>query len=126
MNFAIYLEDFDDPPIITFTISEEDYTETDTGSEYVGRDVYRGDIPLGGEAFTATTGNKYWIAMQMESDDGVFATGWESVVGDGAWEYSTFTGWTQDPVNEDCSYALYGEVTGVESASMGGVKALFK
>lgn len=128
MNFEIYLEDFDDPPLFSFTVQEEDYIESDTGYGYAGRDVYRGDIPLGSGAFGVTPDSEYWIALQVdtpEASDRVHAVGWGNIVGDRPWYHDTF-GWHHHPLTDECSYALYGEVTGVESASLGEIKALFK
>ncbi|MCP4230688.1 MAG: hypothetical protein GY771_11165 [bacterium] len=123
MNFAIYLEDFDDPPIFTFTIPEEDYTEDDSGLHYGGYIVSRGDIPLGDDAFEVTSGNKYWIALQIDSSDVVVAVLWMSIIGEHAWKY--YGEWDTYETGE-CSYALYGEVNGIEGASLGEIKALFK
>ncbi|MCP4230372.1 MAG: hypothetical protein GY771_09525 [bacterium] len=124
MNFDIYLEDFDDPPIISFTVAGEDYTESDTGFGYVGYDVIRGDIPLGDNAFSFSPGNKYWLALQIDCTGSAFATLWESEVGEPAWCNGDL-GWYSDEYS-DCSYAIYGESTGVEGASLGEIKALFK
>ncbi|MCP4230037.1 MAG: hypothetical protein GY771_07800 [bacterium] len=122
MNFRIYLDVFDDPPILTFTIPEEDYTESDTGMNYAGYDIYRGDIQLGDDAFEVTSGHKYWIALRMDIDGGVHALGVGSVVGEVAW----FCHYEWEPTYYECSYALYGEVSGIEGASLGEIKALFK
>ncbi|MCP4228783.1 MAG: hypothetical protein GY771_01360 [bacterium] len=125
MNFAIYLEDFDDPPILTFTVPEEDYTESDTGLTYVTYwDVYRGDIPLGDSAFGVTPGNKYWIALRIDTDESVHALGWSSVVGEIAW-WCPYE-WEEGNGPFECSYALYGEVSGIEDASLGEIKGSFR
>lgn len=125
MNFAIYLDDFDDPPIITFTVHEEDYTESDTGFDYVGRDVYRGDIPLGNSAFDVSPGNKYWIALQMDADEWIHAVGWYSIVGEVPW-YKWNEGWQEHHTYHECSYALYDDTVGIKGASLGEIKALFR
>lgn len=124
MNFGIYLGNVEDPPIISFTIPEADYTESDTGFDYYGHHVYRGEIPLGDEAFNVSPGNTYWIALQIDSENNVFSAGWEHIVGEPGWSYEEEYGWAG--YYDECSYALYDSSVGIKSSSLGEIKASFR
>lgn len=132
MNFAIYKSDLNSLPIYTFTIPLEDYVEYDTGINVFGRDVFQADIALGANEFPVQGGILYWIAMQMDSEDKVFFIFREdSIIDDVIWWYSYDGVWESSydffgGTAAEGSYAVYGEVTGIESASLGEIKALFR
>ncbi|MCP4230176.1 MAG: hypothetical protein GY771_08505 [bacterium] len=128
--FEIYQEDFDQAPIYEFAIAAGDYDEYDTGFSALGYPVYQGDIPFTDNAFEVSTGEKYWFVLTMEYDQGMACLcnnhnligeeHWTCIVGEW-YSSSDYYGHSR----EGC-YAIYDDTTGIESTSLGQIKASSK
>ncbi|MCP4229096.1 MAG: hypothetical protein GY771_02975 [bacterium] len=128
----VYMEIFDtdlnSAPIDSFTISAGDVSWAGAGYNAFGYTVQRGDCDVNPTTDPFVGGTTYWIAVQMNLSDNAFWTVWNSIVEDYVYFYDG-SGWFSAPdffgENSEGSYMIEGG-TGVESASLGTLKASFK
>jgi hypothetical protein len=125
-DFELYDTDLTGAPTESFTVSAGDITQTNTGWTFAGYSVYLYDY-IFPDTYSLANGSKTWTAFTMTTGGGMFAimneTGPNVPAWDPAEQYNS--GWGS--VGVDASMRLDGDVgVGVESASLGEVKAVFK
>ncbi|MCP4231643.1 MAG: hypothetical protein GY771_16045 [bacterium] len=95
----------------------------------MGYTVFQGDIPFADDTFEVTADIKYWFALHMECEGQALFCNNISLIGEQHWWcLHGVWGSCQDyfgETREGC-YAIYGDSTGIESASLGQIKASCK
>jgi hypothetical protein len=124
-DFEIYENDLTGAPVDSFTVNSGNITQTDTGWTFAGYNVYQYDY-IFSDIFTISDGFTYWTGFTMTTGGGIFAIMNESGPNVPAWDPAEQynSGWGS--VGIDLSMRLDGNVTAVESASLGEVKAVFR
>jgi hypothetical protein len=129
MYFEVYDTDLNTTPIADFTVVAGDVTETNTGWSYAGRIVFLGEFPFPSPVALAN-GTTYWTAFSMDSTDGAFAitANWGSPNWSSCQQNFQGGGWGIPDGAEPCdiSMRMDGGTSGIESASLGTLKASFK
>jgi len=135
MYIDVYDTDLDSAPIAEIFVDAGDIDEYYTGwdSPTNGFNIYFGEMIFDEADWVdgLVGGNTYWISARMDSSNGVFCVtvdhdDWE----EGYW-YRSFTGWQS--VSEawpgtDFDFAVLfrgGGLIGIESSSIGAIKAVF-
>ena len=130
-TIEVYENDLDSAPFATVSVPVGDITETDTGwvTPTSGVTVWLGEM-----TFTSVTGltynNTYWVAAQIDSTINVFNCCVEHLYWDEMYWYGDDGYWIAGsgewPGNDFETSVRFDGVAGIESASVGEIKAIFK
>jgi hypothetical protein len=130
-NIEVYENDLNTSPIGTAYVAVGDLNETDTGWVTPTSGVV---VWLGEMTFTSITGltygNTYWVAAQIDSATNAFNCCVELLYWDEMYWYGDDAYWiagsVQWPGNTFETSVRFDGTAGIESASVGEIKAIFK
>lgn len=124
LYIEVYEDDLDGFPACSIILDEDDYTTTTTDMWYEGKQVILLESEFSPISIHFESGNIYWIAYNMEHDDAIFSIGHDPDYWDNLHE-NDGGGWGPYGSDIDASMRLEGFV-GIESISLGQIKAAFK
>ncbi len=127
LNVEIYHSILSDAPVYAEDFGTHEFGIINTGWYYEDYPVFRIEVDIPPTTFISVTrGEAYWSAYNMEHDDDIFFIGQNDVEG-----LSLRTGvggnWVPyTPDIYDVSMRCEGTKVGIDSASLGQIKAVFK
>jgi hypothetical protein len=92
INFRMYEDDFYDfwSPNTPFSVDVSDVSESDTGFDVYGRDVYRATIDFGNNAYLCRAGHTYLFGYHMDTPEIVkHVIRTDSIIGDPYYIYES-------------------------------------
>ncbi|MCP4230579.1 MAG: hypothetical protein GY771_10610 [bacterium] len=109
-------------PLDGFFLTSSDNTEIDTEWTFDDKKIWLGEFNFEDRNVNVSAGTTYWTAIRMETSDTVFAIMQDTIHWNSAQHF--YTKWTE--TGTDMSMSINPPETGIESASLGEIKAAFK